>query len=427
MNENDKNAGVLFEEDLFIYFKYHKDSNTVEVYKNGELISSGGGVTPEQLYEILQGYVSKPELVEALSSYLTQEDLEGYVTSEGLTLILNDYVTNDTEATDEDLELIKLDTTRGIKITEDGNLIVEGRLGQFSSEEEPDGGLYYPTTLTPELIRKNSFLISEATDLSIRSSRVMALFGGVGVTLKKTAEAGATTFEISNTFSNRFTCACARNGYMAIDEASAETNIVKITSVHTANNPDEQLIPYSGATESRNNIIITTDVPLSSTESLTKIRLYGTMSFDTSLHIGQGVGTGGVTGKGKLLQLGQGQLALEGNAILIGNGIFTNQNRCIIVGAQHINHVRGACLTGEGHDTVNGTKVGLACHGLYSEVNANTIFALGNGTSNTVRSNIFEVTDDDGVTGVIMNSPNGTKYKLVVADDGTLTTTAITE
>lgn len=55
MNENDKNAGVLFEEDLFIYFKYHKDSNTVEVYKNGELITDGGGVTPEQLREILTG------------------------------------------------------------------------------------------------------------------------------------------------------------------------------------------------------------------------------------------------------------------------------------------------------------------------------------------------------------------------------------
>ena len=330
------------------------------------------------------------------------------------------------EATDLALGLVKTNPSKNIDLNADGQLEVGGRLGQFSSQEEPNGGLYYPLTIQPELVKKNCLLISEATGLTVGSSRIFALFAGASVTLKKTAVAGATTFEVSNTFANRFTCAACRGGYATIDEASAGTIMVKVTSVHTANNPNTQLVPYSGATESNNNIIITTDAPLSTTDSITKLRLYGSMTYDSSVHIGQGVGTGGVSGKGKLLQLGQSQCSLEGNSILIGNGIYNTKNRVIIVGASHINNVQGACLTGEGQDTTNGAFVGVTAHGKYSDIGATTAFAIGNGTSNTARSNLFEVADNNGATEMIVKSPNGTRYKLTVANDGTLSTTAVT-
>lgn len=328
-------------------------------------------------------------------------------------------------ATESTPGTIKLNSAQSIGIDSNGKLIVGGRMGQFSSQGVPNGGLYYPLTIQPEKVAKNSLLISEATNLTVDAARIFALFAGAGITLKKTAVAGATTFEVSNTFANRFTCACCRGGYATIDEASAGTVIVKVTSVTTANDPNTQLIPYSGATESGNNIIITTNAPISTTGSLTKIRVYGSMTFDSSAHIGQGVGTGGVAGKGKLLQLGQSQLALDGNSIMVGNSIFSSKNRVAMFGANHINHVQGACMTGEGHDSKDGTFLGLTAHGKYSDIGANTAFAIGNGTSNTARSNLFEVADNNGQTEVIMKSPNGNKFKLTIADDGTLSTTAV--
>ena len=149
------------------------------------------------------------------------------------------------------------------------------------------------------------------------------------------------------------------------------------------------------------------------------------MTYDSSVHIGQGVGTGGVTGKGKLLQLGQSQLALDGNSIMVGNSIFTSKNRVALFGANHINHVQGALMGGEGQDSTNGAFVGLCAVGKYSFITAPTAFAIGDGTSNTARSNLFEVTSDNGQTGIVMKSPNGTQYKIAVADDGTLSTTAV--
>lgn len=319
-------------------------------------------------------------------------DIKQIQTADGTTYDLRD--SNLQEATELISGTVKLNPAEHIELNSNGQLKVGGRLGQFSSQDVPEGGLYYPTSITPEKVAKNSFLISEATGLTVNSSRIFALFAGASVTLKTTAAAGATTFQVSNTFANRFSCACARGGYATIEEATAGTNIVKVTGVYCANTPNTPLVPYSGANESSNNIVITTDAPLSTTDSITKLRLYGSMTFDSSVHIGQGVGTGGVTGRGKLLQLGQSQLALDGNSIMVGNSLFTSKNRVALFGASHINNVQGACLTGEGHDTTNGTFIGITAHGKYSLVSSDTAFALGNGTSNTVRSNLFELKSD---------------------------------
>ena len=55
-----KKAGIRFNEELFINFEYDPETNTINCYRNGELIN--GGVTPEELYIILSDYCTKEEL-----------------------------------------------------------------------------------------------------------------------------------------------------------------------------------------------------------------------------------------------------------------------------------------------------------------------------------------------------------------------------
>ena len=324
-------------------------------------------------------------------------------------------------ATDSVYGLVKLNPDGGVTLNEDGQIEVDGLWGYF-----PGGGVYYPPTLEPEYVMRNSVLVSEATGLKVTNVRTFALFGGANVTLKGTNAAGTTTYQASNSYNNRFLCASARGGYVAVDEASASEKVVKVVGVYLANDPDKTpLVPYSGDTESGNNIIIETDESINPDSAITKIRVYGSMTFDSAFQCGQSVGTGGATGQGKIVMLGQSQLALKGNSILVGNAIFTAENRSALFGANHINHVSSAFMAGEGHDSVNGS-IGVGAIGRYSLIDANTVFAIGNGTANTARSNIFEVTDDNGATGVVIVSPGGNKFKLAVDDSGNLSTTPIT-
>ena len=286
-------------------------------------------------------------------------------------------------------------------------------------------GVYFPDTIEPVSVNKNSVLISEATKLAVGNNRILSIFGGINVNLKTATPAGGTRFEITNNFSNRFTCACARNGYATIEQATAGDLIVNVTEVYLANDPDKTpLVPYSGATESRNNIVIETDAPLSETEAVKKMRLYGTMTYDTSLHCVMGGGTGGVTGKGKILQLGQSILSLDGNSIMVGNGMFNGATRSALFGFQHINHQIAALLAGQGHDSLNG-QAGVAAMGSWSIITPKTSLAVGNGTSNTDRSNIFEVSDNNGETEIHVKSSNGTEYKITVDDTGTIQINAV--
>lgn len=48
--------------------------------------------------------------------------------------------------------------------------------------------------------------------------------------------------------------------------------------------------------------------------------------------------------------------------------------------------------------------------------------AVGNGTSHTDRSNAFEVTDD---SGIVLKSPDASRWKITVDNSGNLTTTAL--
>lgn len=328
-------------------------------------------------------------------------------------ILLNENKLNRTDfASDYVGGIIKTNSSQNIFLDENNVLNVLGRLGQ------KDNGLYYPLTIQPEYMDKNTLLISELTGMRLDSNRILGIIGGVGVTCNR-AEAGATEYIVNNTQANRFMCAMAKGGYATLNQKSAGTLCAKVLSVKLQDGTD--LIPYSGATESNNKIVITLDKTINPSATTTTIRLYGSLTFDTTFVECMGGGTGGITGKGKVMMVGQSLLCVESNSILVGNSIYNAGTRSALFGFQHINTQIASFMAGQGHDSSNG-KVGVGAIGSYSNIKENTAFAIGNGTSTTERSNIFEVTDDEGATGIIMKSPNGTRYKLKVNDNGELIT-----
>lgn len=92
-----------------------------------------------------------------------------------------------------------------------------------------------------------------------------------------------------------------------------------------------------------------------------------------------------------------------------------------VFGRQHISRKNRSFLAGTGHDTTNARSESVAAVGQWSDIDSSTLFAVGNGTSHTARSNAFEVLND----GIVLKSPNGTRYKITVDDNGILSQTAL--
>lgn len=290
-------------------------------------------------------------------------------------------------ATGEVYGLVKLNPAQNITLDADGRLQIGGRLGQTAQ-----GGLFYPLTSIPVLGGANSLLLSEAVGLSI-GSRSMATGGGNNVTLKVTAQAGATTYEISNTQNNRFICACWTGGRLATSQDGAAEKTVAVTSVKFANG--NNVTPYFGATEANNNIIVTVDESLNPSGTLTAVRGYGKWSSTDTLSIGQG--NGSVSGKTLLVGMalytnpgGQNQIAM------IGNRMYTTKGSCILVGADIINASQFGAIFGEGHDSTGGPSA-ISLFGRYSLTQSDTLMAAGNGANDNSRSNAFEVKADGRV------------------------------
>lgn len=341
-------------------------------------------------------------------------NLSEYYTKTETDTLLDVKINKDDYATDIKQGVIKLNSNEDITVNADGQLVVGGRCGQF-----PDGGIYYPNNVNPTKVGNYSLSISEATGLSC-AHRNFILAGGTNVNLIKVAQAGATEYRISNTQSNRFFCSAFVGGRLAVDEASAKTKTVAITSVKFANGTD--IKPYYGNTENSNDIIITVSETLNPSSTLSKVRGYGKWDGSDALSVGQG----NRATIGKILQIGQAQVSNGASQnIMTGIRNYSTANSTIIVGADNINNKQYCCLFGQGHTTQD-TGNGVALFGMWSKANSNTLFALGNGTSHNARSNILEVINDNGATGIILKSPNNTKYKLTVDDDGTLKTTLVT-
>lgn len=325
------------------------------------------------------------------------------------TPLLDAKVSKTDYAADDTYGVVKTDSANGIALNADGQLEVGGRLGQF-----PNGGLYYPTNADPVAVGNYTLLVSEAKNLST-AHREFIIAGGTNVTLRTAAAAGATQYQVQNTQNNRFFCSCFNGGRLAVSEADAKNKTVGVVSVKFANGND--CVPYFGATDNNNNIIITVDESLNPSGTLSQVRGYGTWTNADIMSAGQGNRVEG----GKHVQVGQAQHAVGNQMVLAGIRNYSSGNNSIITGSDNINLGKTfVALFGQGHDTTNGSN-GVGAVGLYSYIDTNTAFAVGNGTAYNARSNALEVTKDGGI---ILKSPNGTRYKITVDDNGNLTTTA---
>jgi len=318
------------------------------------------------------------------------------------------------QATDSTLGLVKLNPNESVDVNTNGQLTVGGRLGQFSN-----GGVFYPTTIEPTLVGPSTFMMTDGAKYLSLGGRTFGIMAGVNLTCKS-ASAGATQYRLSNTQSNRFACFANKGGRLAIDQTDAtENGTALMTDISFANgNP---ISAYFGPTESSNDIIITVDRTVNPSASTTKLRMYGTSTSTDVIIVGQGNGASG----GKAISLGQACHAGGNQCIAFGNSSLSLANNSVALGHTQLVDKQFCFCAGQGHDFTNGSN-GTGAVGIASLIDSNTAFAVGNGifnsNGNITRSNAFEVTKDGGI---VLKSPNGTRYKITVDDSGNLTTTAL--
>lgn len=331
-----------------------------------------------------------------------------------LTLKLANKLDNDQQATDSLLGLIKTNLPKSIYLNEYGQLEVGGRLGQF-----PNGGVFYPDTIEPTNVGASTFMMTDgAKNLSL-AGRTFGIMAGAGITCKS-ASAGATEYRVSNTQSNRFALFSAKGGRAAIDQTDAMNNgTALITSIKFANGND--ISAYFGPTESSNDIIVTLERTVNPSAATTKLRVYGTSTSNDVIDVGQGCGASG----GKAISLGQSCFAGGNQCIAFGNASLSLANNSVAFGHTNLVNKQFCFCAGQGHDFTNASN-GAGAVGIASLMDSNTAFAVGNGVFNSngniTRSNAFEVTKDGGI---ILKSPNGTKYKITVDNSGNVTTAAM--
>ena len=329
-----------------------------------------------------------------------------------LTELLAEKVGVNDKATDDALGLIKLNSAQNIEMDADGKLTVGGRIGQFPGTT----GLYAPNNRDPRAVGNYSFLITDAMGMDLDTSRAFALVSGLGVTCKS-APAGSTEYRDANNYANRLSCKMAEGGYASINEATS--NIQRIVQVVSVTINGASFTPDSSANSS-SDIVIKTAETLNPTSSMTNIRLFGKMQSYSTAHIGNGIASWG-GGRNFLLGGGVTKAGNSNDNCLVGNGMFSSGNGNAGFGRFHIFTKNRGFFAGTGHDGTNGPAEGLAAVGAYSFIDASTLFAVGNGSSHTDRKNAFEVRTD----GVVLRSPNGTRYKITVDNSGNLTTAAI--
>ena len=316
------------------------------------------------------------------------------------------------QATENTLGTIKLNPNQNIDVNGNGQLTVGGRIGQF----EGTTGLYAPNDREPRAVGDYSFLITDAKGMDI-ANRAFAVVSGYGFACKS-ASAGTTQYRITNNYANRIIAKMCENGYASRDEATSK--VEKIVPVVSVTINGSSFTPNSSENSSTNDIIITTAETLNPDSAISNIRLFGKMQSYATLHTGNGVAS---WGGGRNLILG-GAVTKAGGSndnCLVGMNIYSSGNGNACFGRQHIAVKNRGFLAGTGHDTTNATSEGASAVGQFSYMDSNTLFAIGNGSSHTARSNAFEVRTD----GVVLKSPNGTRYKITVDDSGNLTTTAI--
>jgi len=312
-----------------------------------------------------------------------------------------------------DYGMVKLNPGESVTLNSNGQLTVGGRMGQFPSTT----GMYAPNDREPRNVGGYSLLMTDAKGMDMPANRALAVVSGLGTTCKSAA-AGTTQYRIQNTYANRIAAKMCEGGYAAKDEATS--TVKKIVPVLSVKINGSAFTPNSAANDSSNDIIITTAETLNPDGAITSIRLFGKMQSYATVHAGNGVAS---LGGGRCFLLGGGitKAGSSNDDCLVGQNIYASGNGNACFGRWHIAVKNRGFLAGTGHDTTNARAEGASAVGEYSYIDSHTMFAVGNGTSQTARSNIFEVRDD----GVALKSPNGTRYRITVDDSGNLTTAAI--
>lgn len=316
-------------------------------------------------------------------------------------------------ASDTQAGMVKTDTANGITLNTDGALEVTGRMGQY-----PNGGIYYDVDMDPRAVGKYSFLVTDTKGMYMGGEKTLGLVSGAPLQLNVQHQAGTTEYTVANTYTNRIVCKCAENGFASL-ALGGET--VSITSVRING---RAFTPDSSPDDPNNSIVITLEKSVNPDTATSRIYLYARMIGNANLFVGQNVASQG----GLYSSIVGSTLLNTKNFCTIGGYMNINTgNSCTLLGRQHLNNVgtkNNVTLLGCGHDNAQGIA-GVTAVGLYSNIDANTLFAVGNGTSHTTRSNAFEVRKDGTATVAVLKSPDGTSWKISVANDGTLTTAAL--
>lgn len=290
------------------------------------------------------------------------------------------------QATADTLGTMKLNPSQSIGMDADGHLTVGGRLGQFPTST----GVYAPQTIKPAQVGDGSFLLTEASGTSL-GSKSLAVTTGRNLTCRSAA-AGSTQYRVQNTYINRIEAALLRisGGVVALNEADAKLgNFANVVSVKI-NNAD--FVPDStpNNTAQAADIVITVDKTINPSAATTTIRVYPAELNFSTVHAGQGIGSS--NGNGASVIVGQGVCSNSGNANnLVGASIYNQGNGNTVVGRQHISRKNRWFMSGTGHDNTDGKSESGAVFGEWANITSDTAFAIGNGTSHTARSNLFEI------------------------------------
>lgn len=320
------------------------------------------------------------------------------------------------EATDTDLGLVKTNSANGITLDSNGALQVAGVWG------EKNNFVYYGKNSTPSETGDdgNGVLVTEANGLQI-GNKMLAVITGSVIKTKGSAPAGTTQYQFADNYANRIVLSGYKDGFAALNESAAKTKTVKVLSVLR---DGQEVVPSSAPADATKNIVVTVEESVNPDSAASQIRLYGTSGGYSNLVVGQGVSCG--VANSNSVVAGQVTRNYANLSIVAGAQNYNGASRSAIFGTLNINPVsanQNVFLAGQGHDTTNGSAC-VSAVGQYSEISANTAFAVGNGVGayDGNRSNAMEVTKDGGI---ILKSPNGTKYKITVANNGTLTTAAV--
>ena len=318
------------------------------------------------------------------------------------------------EATETTTGTVKLNPTESVTLKSDGQLDVGGRLGQFSGTT----GIFHSKDREPRNVANYSLLITDALGIKMDANRSFAVVSGVGIAVTGAHAAGVTEYKVANNYANRILCSAAK--YLSFDEATS--TVQQIEPVISVTIDGQTFTPDSSENVSSKPIIIKVANSINPDTAIASggyIRAFGSIGGYASAYIGScaGAATGGAN-----FVLGQGVWSQSGNMnVVLGQYHYNAGNGNTLLGRHHISRKNRWFMAGTGHDNTSGRSEAGAVVGQYSDITSGTLFAVGNGTSHTARSNAFEVLSD----GIVIKSPNGTRYKVSVSDTGALTTTAL--